>query len=590
MAGPTGRQRRPGDILAAEPGDVAAPAGSAGRREPTAGFFEAAWRHAVAIAIVVAVAAAGAYVLSSRRPATYEATTVLLFADPAGWPADQSSPLGQNPGRYLATQADLVTSEQVTAATAQELADGASAADVAESLTAVPGEFSDTLAITASAGSADRAARMANAAAAAYLTVVRQQGRADATAAVRALQQQYDEVRRLVDQIERRPPQGFSPTDPASALRDRLSEISVEQSRLRTVANTYEPAVRVAHSADPPAGPVSPVPLRDAGLAALIALLVGGAAAWAFEVSVRRRADPDRLTRLLGAQCLGFVPGSRVEAGDGAAGADDDPGRDPALTPPARTPVLDPQWQDVVSAMDASLRGIDGRCVLVTSPVATGQEGRTAALLAVSAAADGRSVIVVDADQAHRELSGLAGADTCPGLTELVEQDGRVRPVGDVRPGKSTVDVIAVGRSVPNPAAFYRSERFRVTLDSLRRHANLVIVAGPPVPDGPDACVLADSADAVLLVVPEDVADDDLRAAKARLSWSQGRLLGYLILKADRRRVSLWRRSPGGRDGRGAATEASSLGAFLKPVTVVFRGVVAHPNGRLPVPSPERGT
>ena len=130
---------------------------------------------------------------------------------------------------------------------------------------------------------------MADAAAAGYLGVMRDQARAAAATAAVNLQRQSDDLRRRLDILGPRP---RAPGDAAlaAALQDQLRDVANQQNRLRLAAATYEPLVRVVRSAIPPAAPTSPVPLLDAGLAALVALLMSAAAAWALETHVQRRS------------------------------------------------------------------------------------------------------------------------------------------------------------------------------------------------------------------------------------------------------------------------------------------------------------
>jgi Mrp family chromosome partitioning ATPase len=525
------------------------------------GLFEAAWRHRLALGIVVTLTTVCSYLVALLLPPTYKANAILIIPDAGNAPFSQNS-LPADRGRYLATQAQRITSTAVTTAVASAFGDGTSSHDVASALSAEPGVASDTLTITATARSAVRASRLANAAAAGYLAVMRDEARASTDAAATRLQGHYDEVRRKLEQADAGPPSA----DKAAAiagLQEQLKSVSAEQGRLLLAVQEYQPPMYVGRKAATPSRPVSPVPLRDAGLAALIAIMVSCAAVWSFDTRSQRRADVGRFTSALGAACLGRLSSTRkLAAHDSSAGA---------LS-------LAGQWQQVVSAVDASLRGVKGRCVLVTSPVATEQGSESAARLALSAAEDGRSVVLVDADPATRQLSTAAGAASIPGLTEMVEEDGEIwGSVGDGAGLRPTVAVLSAGRPVPNSAALYRTAAFRTKLASVGQNDDLVLVVGPPVLDKPDAIVLADAADAVLLVVPESVTDEQLRETRARLSWSRGELLGYVVVEqASRRSRSVWwrpwlalRRNRGQTPAQESAR--TSFAALLKPLHVVPR-------------------
>jgi hypothetical protein len=231
--------------------------------------------------------------------------------------------------------------------------------------------------------------------------------------------------------------------------------------------------------------------------------------------------------------------------------------------------------------VDASLRHRDGHCLLVTSPAGPGLASRSAASLALSAAADGRTVVLVDADLNGRELSTLAGVAASAGLTELVDagrdpgrhlRSGGRRDDGDGAGGEPRVALLPAGRPVPNPAAFYRRASFHAVLGSIARRADLVLVVAAPVLDQPDAGVLADVTDAVLLVVPESTTDTQLAETRARLSWSQGGLLGYVLLEqsgaAPWRHPFLVARNDDERALR-RESKRSSLRGLLEPLQIV---------------------
>src|SRR5262249_49297113 len=217
---------------------------------------------------------------------------------------------------------------------------------------AVRGEPAATRTTTAGARIGPGGVRLADAAAAGYLGVLRDQARATAATAAANLQRQYDDLRRRLDAL------GPTPRTPgdaalAAALQDQLRDVAGQQNRLRLAAATYQPLVPVGRPAIRPAAPASPVPLRDAGLAGLVALLLSAAAAWAFEVYTQRRSDTGRFTRVLGVPCLGRVPAIPTM-----------PVRDPATG----APPIAVHWQQLVSAVDASLREPGGGCLLITAP------------------------------------------------------------------------------------------------------------------------------------------------------------------------------------------------------------------------------
>jgi Mrp family chromosome partitioning ATPase len=306
---------------------------------------------------------------------------------------------------------------------------------------------------------------------------------------------------------------------------------------------------------------VSPLPLRDAGLGGFIALLLAAAAAWGFDARWERRSDPDRFAGPLGAGCLGRVP---APAADGSAYLR-----------------LPDQWQRVVSGVDASMREVNGRCLLVAASAVTGQASRCAASLALAAAADGRSVVVVDADYASRELSHLVGAETAAGLTELTERpSGLQTPTAGVQRSEPMVALLTPGRPVSNAAAFYRTGPFRTTLAAIGQRADLVVVVGPPVLATADTSVLADAVDAVLLVVAESATEGETRAVGTALAWSSGQLIGYVVEHPAQQQAPWWR--PGRTARTHPPTGLAALADLVKPLRVADEDTRANSHNGIP--------
>jgi capsular exopolysaccharide synthesis family protein len=137
------------------------------------------------------------------------------------------------------------------------------------------------------------------------------------------------------------------------------------------------------------------------------------------------------------------------------------------------------------------------RVVAVTS--AGRREGRTttAANLALTAAIEGRSTVLVEADLHRPSLGALLGmapraglADVLDGTAELAQAIGRVGPLSILLAGEPR-----------DPAAALRSPRAPAVVDQLRQAYDLVVVDAPPALAFTDGDRLAAAVDGALLVV-----------------------------------------------------------------------------------------
>jgi capsular exopolysaccharide synthesis family protein len=146
------------------------------------------------------------------------------------------------------------------------------------------------------------------------------------------------------------------------------------------------------------------------------------------------------------------------------------------------------------------------RSLLVTS--AKSREGKStiAANLGVVLAHAGRRVIVVDADLRNPGLHRLFGLENGRGLADLLVASGAatqsVLVDGYLRPGPiANLQVLTSGFMPPNPNELLQSSAFLGVLDQLGRSADAVVLDGPPTLGSADVLVLAQAADATLLVV-----------------------------------------------------------------------------------------
>jgi len=137
------------------------------------------------------------------------------------------------------------------------------------------------------------------------------------------------------------------------------------------------------------------------------------------------------------------------------------------------------------------------RVVAVTS--AGRREGRTtiAVNLALTAALEGRSTVLVEADLHRPALAGIFGlapraglADVLDGAAELGQAIARIGPLA-----------VLLAGAPRDAAAALRSPRAATVVDELRAAYDLVVMDAPPALAFTDGDRLASAADGTLLVV-----------------------------------------------------------------------------------------
>ena len=168
------------------------------------------------------------------------------------------------------------------------------------------------------------------------------------------------------------------------------------------------------------------------------------------------------------------------------------------------------------------------RTLLVTG--ATPDEDKTIVLanLAITLAATGRRVVVVDCDLRRPRLHALFGVAEAPGLTSMILDEALGPPLQDT--SFPNVQVVTSGPLPPNPAELLGSERMGRAIAQIGANADYILFDAPPVTVVSDAAMLAARLDGVLLVVASGrTRREAARRAKEQLDRVGARLLGTAL-------------------------------------------------------------
>jgi capsular exopolysaccharide synthesis family protein len=191
------------------------------------------------------------------------------------------------------------------------------------------------------------------------------------------------------------------------------------------------------------------------------------------------------------------------------------------------------------SNLDVVLLDLERPTVIFTSPNAS--EGKTVicANVALSFAASGKRVVLVDLDLRHPNAHKLVGthneigvSDVLLGRSTLEEAIQYVSlPTPADQPPRGLY-FLATGHPVNNPTELLGSGRTRQLLDGLGRQADLVLLDTPPILPVADTLVIGRmAAGAVLVTESRSTAIDAVNKAKDLLTRNQTRLLGVVLNK-----------------------------------------------------------
>ncbi|MFL1380644.1 Wzz/FepE/Etk N-terminal domain-containing protein [Nocardiopsis protaetiae] len=461
-----------------------------------------------------ALALAGVFALPSAY--TSSAAVQVLPTGMAEFTGERSGRLAGDVN--LDTEAQVLRSEEVSAAAAALVAEAtgapATAEDLRENVDVTVPSNSNVLEIHYTAGSPEAARAGAAAYAEAYLGQRAQRVDGLIGAHLEAL---GGERERLEDALGEVITTSGAADPRAEALRQDLTSVGGSIAPLTALRETVEAGRTITPAGLPERASFPDPPLWLAAGTAL-GLLAGLGAAVLRDRTDRRLHDVEETERLGGLPVLLDLSACRPERGGrtpGLLGEDRAGGQrvqslvhlvraraagDSARTPAAGIGGIDEIGEDGLAVGEEAPRA--GR-VLVVAATAPGRSGTAAAVnVAAALARTGSETLLVCADPRSDTVGELLGLPEGPGLAEALV-DGE-DPAGlEVRPQAAPrLRVLRHGR--PGVAAPVQDTAMADLLELLREHADHVVVAVAPPSERADVHAVAGAADLLLPVVELD--------------------------------------------------------------------------------------
>jgi len=290
--------------------------------------------------------------------------------------------------------------------------------------------------------------------------------------------------------------------------------------RLETPAGEKTPSLRADVVERPrlPSEPVSPRPVRNIGLAAILGLLMGLGLAILREVLDTTLTSAEELQRVANSPVLGLIPFD--------VGAKEAP-----LLVQART--RNSPRSEAFRQLRTNLQFIDvdhpPRVIVVTSPVPNEGKSTTCANLAVMLAQAGIRTLLLEGDLRRPRVVDYLGLEGAVGLTDVLV--GRA-DLGDVVQtwGSDGLSVLASGSIPPNPSELLGSQNMITLLGRLEGSFDVILIDAPPLLPVADGAILAAKSDGALLVVRHGVTTrPQAQAAVQALESVDARLLGTVF-------------------------------------------------------------
>lgn len=395
----------------------------------------------------------------------------------------------------IATQVQLVTSIAV-ADLVQEQLHLSERPDLTKRITAQPVGVSRVIRITATGGSAQGAADLANAVATGYLSDRGATAKQLFDATTSTLVQQQDDLAKRIADVEKQLSQNPRNTQLISQrqnLLGQLGEVSAQLTTFRSLKTGPTGGGQVISEASPPAKPYSPRVVFNTIIAVIIGLIIGVGVALLRDRFDDVLYDPDSMRLNAGRwPVVAEIPAFSTGGGSAVLPADMDP-HSPAGEAFGGLAV------NVRYLLAKAMQGNRSAVVLVMSSRSKEGKSTLATNLAISVAKVGIKTTLVDADLRNGAVASMFGLDPeLPGLAEGVS--GLSIEEAGVDVGIDNLTVLPAGVRPPNPNELLASSRMKSTIKRMTRGNKLVVIDAPPAIVA-DAFELLDSVDLVLVVV-----------------------------------------------------------------------------------------
>jgi tyrosine-protein kinase len=440
------------------------------------------------VAAMAIGAAALALLASLTQEKEYTAGADLLFGGnisaeslmPAATPDSQ-----QRPERVAATNVALASLDTVAARVKERFGRRVTLRELRNAVSIEAQGDADVVTVTAHSNSPREAADVANAFATEIVALRRETAQADVDRGIAAV------TAALAAQTPR-----SGRADPrVRALQDRLAQLEVTKA-------LQSGDVQLVQRATPPDTPSSPRPVRNAALAAFVALVVGLLLIISLTRSGDRIRDEEDLAAIMGAPILARVPVARRAR------------RPRDVWAANERPEFLEAFEFLRTNLELGAPDDDAFVVAMTSPSAAEGKTTVTAWLARSLAVAGHDVVALDLDLSRPALQDYLNAGT---------PDDRVHVV-------TARDHLGV-----QPGLISRN-RMEHLFGEVSEDADFVLVDTAPVSLAADASAVASAADGVVLVIDTTgIRRRDVLAARRQLDKARANLLGIVLNRAPKR-------------------------------------------------------
>jgi Mrp family chromosome partitioning ATPase/capsular polysaccharide biosynthesis protein len=464
-----------------------------------ADYVRPMWQRKWLILVAVVLATTGVYAYYANKPDVYRASTLVYTKDPGDPVTGAASQAGSD--RSVQNQAALLYSRDVARSVNRAINFPGSPEALLNAVKIEARAGEDFVVITARAPSGQLAADIVNGYAREFASVSNEQNLRRIRKARGVAQQQLDSLPN---------------TEENQITREGLAS---EVRRLDLALAVPPATTQQVDRALPPSEPVEPKPVRNAGFAFVLSLILAITLAFGMERFDRRIKRPEDVEVAYRLPLLAVLPHSN----------EPDTKADDLIS---LSPVFREAFRALRSNIELATLDAPARTILVTSAGPSEGKSTVARNLALVFRETGKRVAVVEADLRRPSLANLFGQEAREGLTEVLTGDAPLASVtnhvpvqvpgletlnrlssaeenesnngnsanGGDNPAKGTISLILSGARPANPPAVLAANRVHEVLDEIAAQHDVVIIDSAPLLAVTDTVPLLRYADSVLLV------------------------------------------------------------------------------------------
>lgn len=298
----------------------------------------------------------------------------------------------------------------------------------------------------------------------------------------------------------------------AEALSDMVADLETPPGKSDALITAA-----IVDNAQVTSSPVSPQPVRNLGLGAILGLLLGIGLAVVRELMDTTLKSADDVGHVTDAPLLGHI------------------NRDPVAVKklPVTALAEATPWAEAFRVLRTNMQYVDvdneRRVFVVSSSLPAEGKSTTAVNLAITLAMAGERVALIECDLRRPLIARRLGLDEAVGTTSVLI--GKVSLDDALQTYDGTdLEVMACGPMPPNPSELLQSQAMGQLIKDLGARFDVVILDAPPLLPVTDAALLSAQADGVLVVVRHGkTTKDQLRHALERVEQVDAKCVGVVV-------------------------------------------------------------